>query len=489
MPAIAGVPNPMPAIAGGTARKPGDLTPVTQAPAKGPQGGITATPPPPSLSGTATSGSPSLSRDGLDVSPTVGKDLKPSSPDPSAKAADKNEAKGELPNPDAKDGKPKDDKPAEGKPAPAEAKKPAKPYVIPERIQMFTVVQDPLLHVLQDPKGKAFDLFLTTTDNSNTQFAILALWTAQRHGVPMNRTLNLIVRRYITSQNMDGTWGYHYRFGGDSWLRPGPMTCVGLIGLAVGHGLVDANDRPVGQPVRDPRIINGLLALSRFIGQPANRMGYLPMQNLYFLWSVERAAVLYDLPKIGDKDWYRWGAQILVANQDDKGNWANGQYPGNNPTPDTCLALLFLKQANLVKDLTAKLPFKPGDLNNSLMEQLAPTTPKEPSKPVKQTISEVEPPKPSKQDQLASKPPEGTTTAGMQESGITSPDASGTGSKKKWVALSLALFVILACGSLFFFLIAVKRRKDEDNEKPGKMKGSKGKRKSKSLASSPDAPA
>jgi len=48
------------------------------------------------------------------------------------------------------------------------------------------------------------------------------------------------------------------------------------------------------------------------------------MENLYFLWSVERVAVLYDLKTIGGKDWYGWGAQILLANQRGAGNWTGG---------------------------------------------------------------------------------------------------------------------------------------------------------------------
>ena len=30
------------------------------------------------------------------------------------------------------------------------------------------------------------------------------------------------------------------------------------------------------------------------------------MQEMYFLWSVERVAMLYDLKTIGGRDWYAW---------------------------------------------------------------------------------------------------------------------------------------------------------------------------------------
>jgi len=79
------------------------------------------------------------------------------------------------------------------------------------------------------------------------------------------------------------------------------------------------------------------------------------MQNLYFLWSVERVAMLYDLKTIGGKDWYGWGAQTLLPNQFADGHWQGGFYHGHSPHLDTCFALLFLKRSNLVPDLTENL--------------------------------------------------------------------------------------------------------------------------------------
>jgi hypothetical protein len=79
------------------------------------------------------------------------------------------------------------------------------------------------------------------------------------------------------------------------------------------------------------------------------------MENLYFLWSVERVAMLYNLKTIGGKDWYDWGAQLLVQNQLAEGSWRSKQYHGSAPIIDTCFALLFLKRSNLVQDLTDNL--------------------------------------------------------------------------------------------------------------------------------------
>ena len=65
--------------------------------------------------------------------------------------------------------------------------------------------------------------------------------------------------------------------------------------------------------------------------------------------------VLYNLPKIGGKDWYAWGRKELLAKQQQDGSWSGKTFWGSTPITDTCFALLFLKQANLAKDLTNKL--------------------------------------------------------------------------------------------------------------------------------------
>jgi hypothetical protein len=194
-----------------------------------------------------------------------------------------------------------------------------------------------------------------TSDNSNSQFAILALWAAQRQGVAVERPLALVAQRYRPCQNQDGGWGYHS--GGSVRTETTPsMTCVGLLGLAVGHGLArdGVSDQ---QSVEDPQIQEALEALGNHIGEPTGRSDHIQQDNLYFLWSLERVGVLYGLRAIAGKDWYAWGAEMLVANQLNEGKWQSGGYHGATPTLDTCFALLFLKRANLVHDLTKKIEY------------------------------------------------------------------------------------------------------------------------------------
>ena len=88
------------------------------------------------------------------------------------------------------------------------------------------------------------------------------------------------------------------------------MTCSGLLGMAVAHGVKQkAGDKK--KAVDDPVIKRGLAMLGRAIGQPNDER---PL-DLYFLWSMERVAVLYNVEKIGGKDWYAWGSRDILAAQ------------------------------------------------------------------------------------------------------------------------------------------------------------------------------
>ncbi|MCS7269639.1 MAG: hypothetical protein NZ703_01020, partial [Gemmataceae bacterium] len=69
-------------------------------------------------------------------------------------------------------------------------------------------------------------------DNSNTQFAILGLWAARKHGVPVEAAFNLIEKRFLATQCPDGGWPY----SGKGFPGSASMTCVGLLGLATAVG-------------------------------------------------------------------------------------------------------------------------------------------------------------------------------------------------------------------------------------------------------------
>jgi hypothetical protein len=244
---------------------------------------------------------------------------------------------------------------------PARKKTPPVPVQnLPARLQTLPIVQfqSKGMALFGPQQGMMGLVREGMSDNSNTQFALLALWAARRLDVPTDVALLFGYRRFAASQFQDGGWAYHstmYPGAGAGGGSSPAMTCVGLLGLAMGHGAapVDGKDKGTKQ---DPFIQKGLTALGQSIGTPSKDPNARPhVPSLYYLWSVERVAVLYELNTIGGKDWYGWGAQMLLNSQQQNGCWNTGGYPSATPDVDTCFALLFLRRSNLVRDLTENL--------------------------------------------------------------------------------------------------------------------------------------
>src|SRR5262249_40827240 len=70
--------------------------------------------------------------------------------------------------------------------------------------------------------------------------------------------------------------------------------------------------------------------------------------DIYYLWSLERVCVALGLRSLDGFDWYARGARILIDRQQDDGGWPHDRW---GPLPNTCLALLFLRKANLAFEL------------------------------------------------------------------------------------------------------------------------------------------
>ncbi|MFO0964590.1 MAG: hypothetical protein U0793_03245 [Gemmataceae bacterium] len=205
--------------------------------------------------------------------------------------------------------------------------------------------------VLQFTKGMKPKAPGFRTDNSNTQFATLALWVARRQDIPTDRSLAMVDARYRMWQNGDGSWGYLYT---DSSRRDA-FACAGLLGLATGHAIglrTETWDK-------DEAVLKALRFLGKNVGAKArrDRPGSGPILSIEttapvcYLYSVERVAMLYGLRTIEGKEWYAWGVDLLLPTQNKDGSW------NDNCTPDadTCFALLFLRRANLIQDLTDQL--------------------------------------------------------------------------------------------------------------------------------------
>ncbi len=244
------------------------------------------------------------------------------------------------------------------------------------------------------------------TDNSNTQFGLIALWVAAKHGVPAEDAFAQIEARFLTSQNTgDGGWGYTYAAAGRG-QSTAAMTCAGLLGLAVGQargavgqsrtkpadpddpffnpkkddgkGAPGGGPKPIVAADRKRAIEAGLKAVGAVIRQtggaraapPGVQPGvaipgltgsgglgsFVGLGNEYYLlWSVERVAMAYGLDSIGDADWYEWGCGHLLPTQQPDGSRDERERGGYGADVNTSFAILFLSRSNLVRDLSRKI--------------------------------------------------------------------------------------------------------------------------------------
>ena len=78
-------------------------------------------------------------------------------------------------------------------------------------------------------------------DNSNAQFALLALHEAERVGVKISdRTWKLALNYWLGTQKADGSWGYY-----EGAPSTGSMTCAGIASVAIAAGRLHEGDASV----------------------------------------------------------------------------------------------------------------------------------------------------------------------------------------------------------------------------------------------------
>ncbi len=207
-------------------------------------------------------------------------------------------------------------------------------------------------------------------DNSNSQFAVLALYDAQHVGVDVSRdTWELAADYWRSTQNADGSWGY---VPGDTGT--GSMTCAGIGGLAVSTAALESGDaavengkvqccRPHEADDKLDRAVEWL-ATHFSVNHNPRPSGGGQACLYYYLYGLERAGRLTGRRFIGDHDWYREGAELLIREQDSLSHyWKGSWYAETKEWISTPMALLFLSKGRRPIVL-AKLKYGDGDIWN-----------------------------------------------------------------------------------------------------------------------------
>jgi hypothetical protein len=198
-------------------------------------------------------------------------------------------------------------------------------------------------------------------DNSNTQFALLALHEAERAGIAVDgRTWRLAQAYWESCQNSDFSWGYQKRGQGE-YPGTGSMTCAGIASLIIAGGRTSQGDATVngdtieccGKKKDNEPIEKALAWLGRNFtvhDNPATADQFGRGWLLYYLYGVERIGRLtgqrFLVNPRGEKhDWYREGTEMFVRRQDKTtGVWRGLNHFEQEPKIGTSLALLFLSK-------------------------------------------------------------------------------------------------------------------------------------------------
>ena len=185
-----------------------------------------------------------------------------------------------------------------------------------------------------------------TGDNSNAQFALLALHEADRAGIRVRREVWVRAQQYWAGcANTDGSWGYTIGNAAGS----GSMTCAGIASIWITSEHIGTPDaRAAADTVSccgggsSPKVLErGLQWLGKRFSVVENPGTGGQTWLYYYLYGLERVGRFTARRFIGESDWYLEGAKMFVATQDGlSGAFRGGRI--EDPTVATSFALLFL---------------------------------------------------------------------------------------------------------------------------------------------------
>lgn len=189
-------------------------------------------------------------------------------------------------------------------------------------------------------------------DNSNSQFALLALYEAERIGVQVNaQTWQSAQRYWRQCQNPDGSWGYTRGARGS-----GSMTTAGITSLVITADRLGEPDALVeGQRILpcqrngrgDNPVERAVQWLANNFSVEENPAAPGSPWLLYYLYGLERVGRLTNRRFIGKHDWYREGADYLVIRARGgplSDHWVGRGMIERDPRLGTAFALLFLSK-------------------------------------------------------------------------------------------------------------------------------------------------
>jgi hypothetical protein len=200
------------------------------------------------------------------------------------------------------------------------------------------------------------------SDNSNTQYALLALDAAVRlEGKVSQGEWADAGEALLGRQRSDGGWAYQSHRESTAAMT---AASVASVQLCLNHILPKGKGKKVHGRLEEARAL-GLTWLAKHASVGENTMLGKADEDrtkwrLYWLYALERVGSFLDVSKVGGLEWYREGSQALVKEQEESGRWTAGYLAEVN----TCFALLFLRQGSrhgATSTPRSRAPRAPGD--------------------------------------------------------------------------------------------------------------------------------
>jgi hypothetical protein len=145
-------------------------------------------------------------------------------------------------------------------------------------------------------------------------------------------------------------WSYYESKSNGEWVPSrGSMTCAGITGLAICQAALQDHPnvkRPKlqGDATRARSDAFAWLAQHLTARYHPGELAHQQQWFYYYLYGLERAALLSGIALIQDRDWYFEGAMVLVLAQGADGDWP-GELHTDRIVERDAMAILFLKQS------------------------------------------------------------------------------------------------------------------------------------------------
>jgi hypothetical protein len=185
--------------------------------------------------------------------------------------------------------------------------------------------------------GWSYKPDLTIVDNSNTQYAVLALHAASRAGARVKaKTWEDLRDFYVRTQRWNGGWSY----------RPEPepptatMTCAGICGL-----LITAQELHLKGDEAARGLPKGLEYLTAHFDPDHGRNRYDLLHDLGRVRELASKDLLAQEQRDELRTCTRLGVEFLLKDQAPDGSWRGGRFVDKEPLVNTSMALLFLSRA------------------------------------------------------------------------------------------------------------------------------------------------